>query len=185
MAAAIDLLLLQRELLDRGLVFAPPLSDAELLAFEQAHQVMLPSEYRRFLQQVGNGGSGPPEYGLRPLGATESWWGNEQRAAWQHFESIRRPFPFTQPWYWEDETSPDPAQLAAVYDGTLYLGTDGCGMDWALVVTGQQRGYVWQISEAGITPCQPALTFLEWVNQWLHYDPADPVLFWWRPVEGN
>lgn len=69
-----------------------------------------------------------------------------------------------------------------MYDGSLYLGTDGCGMDWALVVTGPQRGYVWQISEAGITPCRPALTFLAWVSHWLHHDPADPALFWWQPA---
>ena len=47
-----------------------------------------------------------------------------------------------------------PARLAAVYDGTLYRGTDSWGMDWALVVTGPPRGYVWQLSKAGITPCQ-------------------------------
>ena len=127
---------------------------------------------------MGNGGPGPPEYGLRPLGASESWWEHEQREAWQHFQSIRRPFPFAQSWCWEDETSPDPAQLAAVYDGTLYPGTHGRGMDWALVVTDPQRGYVWQSPEAGITPCRPALAFLAWMSQWLHHDPANPAPFW-------
>jgi hypothetical protein len=176
-----DLLSLQGELAHRGVTFAPPLSAAELRAFEQAHQVALPSDYRLFLQQVGNGGPGPPAYGLRPLGAAETWWGDEQRAAWQHFQAIQRPFPFTQPWCWEDEADPDPARLAAVYDGTLYLGTDGCGSDWALVVTGPQRGCVWQITEVGLTPCQPALTFLAWLSRWLHHDPANPALFWWTP----
>jgi hypothetical protein len=174
-----DLLWLQRELAQRDLVFTSQLSAAELLAFEQVHQVVLPAEYRLFLVQVGSGGPGPPAYGLRPLGTVESWWGDEQRAAWQHFQVIRRPFPFTQPWCWEDEAAPNPAQLAAAYDGTLYLGTDGCGTDWALVVTGPQRGYVWQITEVGLMPCRPALTFSAWFSRWLHHNPADPAPFWW------
>ncbi len=31
--------------------------------------------------------------------------------------------------------------------GVLYLGTDGCGEDWRLVVTGEQRGQLWNCSE--------------------------------------
>jgi len=177
----LDLLALQDELARRSVSFAPPLSAAELRAFEQAHHVELPPDYRLFLEQVGNGGPGPPAYGLRPLGAAEAWWPEEQRAAWQHFQAIQRPFPFRQLWCWEDEAEPDPAQLAAVYDGTIYLGTDGCGIDWALVVTGPQRGYVWQLTDVGLLPCQPACTFLAWVSQWLQHDPADPAPFWWAP----
>ena len=173
------LITLQRELANDNLPFEPCLSAADLEAFEQAHQVLLPPEYRFFLAHIGNGGAGPPEYGLRPLGTGESWWTDEQRAAWQHFRAIRRPFPFAQPWCWEDEAAPDPARLAAVYDGSLYLGTDGCGIDWALMVTGPQRGYVWQFSEAGILPCQPAMTFCEWFSRWLHHDAASPESFWW------
>lgn len=173
------LIKLQRELANANLPFEPCLSAADLDAFELLHQILLPPEYRFFLAYIGNGGAGPPEYGLRPLGTGESWWTDEQRAAWQHFRAIRRPFPFAQPWCWEDEAAPDPVRLAAVYDGSLYLGTDGCGMDWALMVTGPQRGYVWQFSEAGILPCRPAMTFCEWFRQWLHDAAAAPEAFWW------
>jgi hypothetical protein len=163
---------LRQELTDAGLTFAPGLTDQRLAAFEQAHHVALPPEYRLFLMQIGNGGAGPPAYGLRPLGAAESWWADEQRAAWQHFQLIQQPFPFEAPWFWEDEEEPDPVRLAAVYHGSLYLGTDGCGMDWALIVTGPQRGYVWQLTESGITPCRPARTFFGWISAWLHHDPT-------------
>ena len=127
---------LQRELATANVALAPCLPTADLTAFEQAHRVSLPPEYRLFLTHIGNGGAGPPAYGLRALGATETWWADDQRAAWAHFQALRRPFPFAQSWCWADEEAPDPAQLAAVYDGSLYLGTDGCGLDWALVVTG-------------------------------------------------
>ena len=170
---------LQRELANAGVAFAPCLSAADLAAFEQTHRVALPLEYRLYLAHIGNGGTGPPDYGLRALGATETWWTNAQRAAWGNFQAIRRPFPFTQPWCWENDETPDQAQLAAVYDGSLYLGTDGCGLDWALIVTGPQRGYVWQLSGEGIMPCRPALTFFQWVSAWLHRSPDSPVPFWW------
>ena len=162
-----QLLLLQQALATANLTFGPCLPAADLAAFEQAHQVSLPPEYQLFLTHIGNGGAGPPVYGLRPLGASESWWDDEQRAAWQHFQALGRPFPFAQPWYWEGESAPDPARLAAVYDGSLYLGTDDCGLDWGLLVTGPQRGYVWQFSEVGIVPCQPARTFFQWFSAWL------------------
>ena len=67
------LLALQRELAGARLAFTPCLSAAELDAFEQTHQVLLPPEYRLFLTYIGNGGPGPPAYGLRPLGTVESW----------------------------------------------------------------------------------------------------------------
>jgi hypothetical protein len=179
MSPSHHVLLLQQEVASANLPFNPCLSDADLAAFEQVHQVSLPVEYRYFLAHIGNGGAGPPDYGLRPLGATESWWCEAQRAAWQRFEAVRRPFPFAQPWCWEDEAEPDPFRLAAVYDGSLYLGTDGCGQDWALIITGPQRGYVWQINEAGVLPCRPAMTFGEWYARWLHHDAASATPFWW------
>lgn len=39
-----------------------------------------------------------------------------------------------------------------VWDGALFLGDDGCGMYWALIVTGAQRGYVWNICDVGAQP---------------------------------
>jgi len=103
-----QLLLLQQALATANLTFGPCLPAADLAAFEQAHQVSLPPEYQLFLTHIGNGGAGPPVYGLRPLGASESWWDDEQRAAWQHFQALGRPFPFAQPWCWEGESAPGP-----------------------------------------------------------------------------
>ncbi|MFE6225561.1 hypothetical protein [Streptomyces sp. NPDC057854] len=55
--------------------------------------------------------------------------------------------------------------------GSLLLGTDGCGMDWHLIVTGPQRGHVWLIDEIGAIPFGTSLMpgtpgFTRWAAHW-------------------
>jgi hypothetical protein len=45
-----------------------PVDLEAVTAFERVHGVELPSAHREFLVHVANGGAGPPEYGLLPLG---------------------------------------------------------------------------------------------------------------------
>src|SRR5437899_422192 len=54
-----------------GFRLNPPLTEAELDAFEKKNHVRLPNDYRTFLKDAGNGGAGP-FYGLLPL---EEWDG--------------------------------------------------------------------------------------------------------------
>jgi hypothetical protein len=46
--------------------FGPALPSARAKAFESAHSINLPPDYRCFLTTIGNGGAGP-YYGLAPL----------------------------------------------------------------------------------------------------------------------
>ena len=55
-----------------GLSLGPVLPEREVAAFENRHSVTLPDGYRRFLREVGNGGDGPPYYGLARLGEAAS-----------------------------------------------------------------------------------------------------------------
>ncbi|MFC4505740.1 MULTISPECIES: SMI1/KNR4 family protein [Streptomyces] len=126
-------------------------------AFEAKHGVVLPEPYRTFVAEVSGGPSqGPPEYGL--VGLVES-------AAEQH---LGRPFPLTEGWVWEEDDGPyeDPDAVIGqvVHDGSLVLGTEGCGMDWHLVVTGPHRGRIWLVTGEGALPFGAG--FAGWVKHW-------------------
>src|SRR5438045_1758187 len=79
-----------------------PLTEREVVEFEQLHGIALPEEYRLFVTRLGNGGVGPPSYGLLPLGRPASDMLPEERALWADLPYIQRPFPFTKYWVWEE-----------------------------------------------------------------------------------
>jgi hypothetical protein len=125
--------------------------------------VRLPDDYRRFLIIVGNGGAGPPHYGMLALGAIEKgYWRDPDRVA----RELSMPFFFTERWVWDDGEVDDD-ELDDLHHGLLPLGTEGCGEDWMLVVTGADRGRVWNVGDLGISPCEPPRDFLGWFEDWL------------------
>ncbi|WP_411103051.1 SMI1/KNR4 family protein [Streptomyces sp. cmx-4-9] len=120
--------------------------------FEAGHAVVLPEPYRTFVAEIADGcRSGPPEYGLLPLAQLPDDWSGDGR-----LRDLGRPFPLTAAWIWEE----DPGQVADLdatlervhHHGTVVLGTDGCAMDWHLVVSGPHRGHVWLITDVGAAP---------------------------------
>jgi hypothetical protein len=132
-----------------GYRLGPVLSEAELAAFESAHRVRLPADYRRFVASIGNGGAGP-YYGLEPLGTLGC--------------DLSRPFPFTRPtdqlaederaqWLEQDE-----------YPGVLEFCHQGCAIYSYLVVNGPTYGTIWD----GREDFYPTgLSFGAWYRRWL------------------
>jgi hypothetical protein len=161
----------------------PPLGWSALHAFEKKMGVQLPEPYRTFVAEICNGcKDGPPESGLLPLGTLPSDWGDDGSR-----RILTTPFPLEEAWFWA--TEPEPSSGSAVFQedvydhGSVVLGTDGCGMYWHLVVTGDSRGHIWMISEAGAVPFgeQFGYTtahsgFAGWVKHWVQgkewYDAA-------------
>lgn len=159
-----------------AVTLAPVLPEAALSAFEAAHGVRLPEAYRLFLKHLGNGGDGPPEYGLAALGTAPSYANGPDKHYWTRLPDISKPFPFTQTWMWEDGETSDEGAQEQVYHGSLWLGTDGCGLDWHLIVTGPERGHVWLVCGEGIAPTEPKRDFLRWYEDWLdgkEYTPQE------------
>lgn len=130
-----------------------PLGEAEVGAFEETHGISLPEPYRAFVVEIANGAVGPPHYGLVPLGAPAGT--NSYHVVRSGF--LARPFPLTEFWMWEGtDDLEDPQKIERfrqTHDfGSLPLGTDGDGMDYALVISGEARGQVWMLTGEGAMP---------------------------------
>ncbi|OLZ72736.1 SMI1/KNR4 family protein [Streptomyces sp. IMTB 2501] len=135
-------------------------------AFEAEHGVILPEPYRTCVAEVTDGSlQGPPEYGLVALAEG----GGKQR--------LTEPFPLTRMWLWEEDDGgyedPEAVIEQVAGNGSIVLGTDGCGMDWHLIVSGPHRGHIWQITGEGAVPFGAEFGhttagpgFAGWVRHW-------------------
>ncbi|WP_328388675.1 SMI1/KNR4 family protein [Streptomyces sp. NBC_00400] len=145
---------------------APALPEAEIGAFEEAHGVGLPAEYRSFVAVVGNGPAGPG-HGLMPLTtprpeADDEWAVDDEWEEDRLPGRLAAPFPLTEPL---------PGRIGAsageLTRGTLMLAEEGCGMFIRLVLTGPRVGEIWRIDPdwGGFVPVSP--DFRGWYTEWL------------------
>ncbi|MGW1375756.1 SMI1/KNR4 family protein [Streptomyces sp. NPDC002446] len=145
---------------------APALPEEEIRAFEEAHGIDLPAEYRSFVAQVGNGPAGPG-HGLMPLTVPRAEAG-EGWAVDGEWEEDRLPGRLAGPFPLSD---PLPGRTRALTDestrGTLMLAEEGCGSYIRLILNGPRAGEIWRIDPdwAGFVPVSPG--FRTWYTQWL------------------
>jgi hypothetical protein len=169
----------------------PFLTEEEVIAFETKHGIVLPTDYRRFLLEVGSCGAGPG-YGLNQLGDVQHLHKGDLPSTF-----FALPFPLSE---WLDITS-NPKNLSEeelVSDdcvtGAFCLSHWGCGMYDLLVVSGEEQGHVWMDDRAnqfGVFPVAPnreqlgesqedaqvftiaqrkeRTTFLDWYEWWLDW----------------
>ena len=138
----------------------PCLSVQEIECFEARHQLQLPYDYRRFLIEIGNGGSGPSLAGLLPFEPNNPYY----QAEWaQPFIHPSNALVFAQQEiksiHQIQRTSPknihslcsDIDNLAAEMSerGYIELGDYGCGIYDFLVVKGEEYGHVWWSDDIG------------------------------------
>jgi hypothetical protein len=135
--------------------FEAPMSARALSAFEKRHAITLPDEYRRFVREVSAGGSdtrlGPPHL-ITPVAAA--------RLVKREGGRLAAPFPLTNAdaarvMLAAAQCAPDairPAIRRDLSDGVLPLMDLGGGNMDFLVVSGPQRGRVWQAWEWGWSP---------------------------------
>jgi hypothetical protein len=137
----------------------PPLAEAEAVAVEQRLGVSLPTEYRAFVTQVGDGGAGPG-YGVHSL---REWLATAQaagrKARRRAGELVDPARPFGRP-----VTVAEAARLGGFpTHGVIPLCETGCGGAYCLVTAGTEQGWVWCYDNGGFYA--PAYT----------HDPVYPV----------
>jgi hypothetical protein len=168
-----------------------PLIENQVIAFERQHAIRLPTEYRRFLIELGNGGAGP-YYGVYPLGTFDGASGDVE--PWNDFVgSLAQPFEFREPWN-DLRDCPDQALAdtdeeeyerrlnaferrywhPSVTNGAFPICHRGCALRIWLVVTGGEAGTVWYDDRADYGGIAPVLRhdgrrakFGAWYTEWL------------------
>lgn len=128
----------------------PKATESQIKEVESCIGHRLPEEYREFLLQIGDGGIGPPHYGVyalldrnRPdeedvLNPQFSTFPPQTEEDW-----IDKPFVWND-LNWHEKLS---------YCCFLWMGTDGCAICYLLGVTGSERGNVWHFSESDPDQC--------------------------------
>ncbi|HEY9843789.1 MAG TPA: SMI1/KNR4 family protein, partial [Candidatus Obscuribacterales bacterium] len=145
----------------------PPLALSEIDAFEARNGLILPTDFRLFVTQVGNGGPGPAFHGLLPFepnhtGYTEANWNEpfvhptevrqlaETRIRARGAEDMKAlgldPAGYEH-WLeeqglWIGEAIDELAEELSEA-GYIEVGDHGCGIFDFLVVKGQEYGHIW------------------------------------------
>lgn len=147
-----------------GFRLGPPLSAATVADFELRHEVELPSAYRTFLTEVGDGGAGPGHY----LPRLADSCGARCRPGHLALVSPYRPGPrYLDDWQQRHEQPHGPDRV--FLPGTIRVAGHGCSWFTQLIVTGPARGRLFNLDEEG--PAGPYVLedadFLAWYERWL------------------
>lgn len=151
------------------------LSEKKVEEFEQSNGIALPSDYRMFLTNIGDGGCGP-YYGLLPLRYYHQHYDNH---IWEEDDLsksyLRFSFPFIDKWI--PETGLNESESYKInkesISGTLALSHEGCGYYTILIVKGIEEGNIWldgMVTDQGMMPLirnEKKIGFYDWYEEWL------------------
>jgi|GEM_PF-1905829 len=175
--------------LDKDVNVNPTISEEDVAAFEEKNGIKLPKDYREYLINVGNGGSGGPFFGLFKLGEGDGWEPDfskpfplscgQRLVLAEVYDDIDFKVREACPKNEDEEYDLREKHYAKVCEtvggGFVFLCTEGCGMNSILIVNGEAFGTVWyydMANEAGIFPLtdpetNESMTFERWYEIWL------------------
>lgn len=164
----------------------PPVSEAEVLAFEKKYGVQLPECYRAFMLTIGDAKVkksdfiAGPYFGLYAFGTSVDSLLYEKIETYlkapcnlspdmtqEEWETLSDPLLFSEE---EEEDDDDKyfAERAKVFGGLLPLGSQGCTYEHALVLNGKYAGRVVNVD---LDLAQPKFAFetnfLDWYERYL------------------
>ena len=164
----------------------PPVSEAEVLAFEKKYGVQLPECYRAFMLTIGDAKAkksdfiAGPYFGLYAFGTSVDSLLYEKIETYlkapcnlspdmtqEEWETLSDPLLFSEE---EEEEDDDKyfAERSKVFGGLLPLGSQGCTYEHALVLNGKYAGRVVNVD---LDLAQPKFAFetnfLDWYERYL------------------
>ena len=165
----------------------PPVSEAEVLAFEKKYGVQLPECYRAFMLTIGDAKAkksdfiAGPYFGLYAFGTSVDSLLYEKIETYlkapcnlspdmtqEEWETLSDPLLFSEE---EEEDDDDKyfAERAKVFGGLLPMGSQGCTYEHALVLNGKYAGRVVNVD---LDLAQPKFAFeanfLDWYERYLN-----------------
>lgn len=167
--------------------FLPTLSLAEITELEKTLNVTLPNDFKAFLHYLGNGGAGLG-YGIfssEKLISCSDWYFDnaiakmaipskfDENLTEEEWDNTIYPYLFCEEL--ESLGNFTPAQIDIIHDerlgefysGFLYICTEGCEADWALIVSGKYAGrMVYARSDYSKPILAPQKNFLDWYESW-------------------
>ena len=165
----------------------PPVSEAEVLAFEKKYGVQLPECYRAFMLTVGDAKAkksdfiAGPYYGLYAFGTSLDSLLYEKIETYlkapcnlspdmtqEEWETLSDPLLPSEEEEEEEDDDKYFAERAKVFGGLLPLGSQGCTYEHALVLNGKYAGRVVNVD---LDLAQPKFAFetnfLDWYERYL------------------
>ena len=165
----------------------PPVSEAEVLAFEEKYGVQLPECYRAFMLTVGDAKAkksdfiAGPYYGLYAFGTSLDSLLYEKIETYlkapcnlspdmtqEEWETLSDPLLPSEEEEEEEDDDKYFAERAKVFGGLLPLGSQGCTYEHALVLNGKYAGRVVNVDLDLLQPKFAFETnFLDWYERYL------------------
>ena len=165
----------------------PPVSEAEVLAFEKKYGVQLPECYRAFMLTVGDAKAkksdfiAGPYYGLYAFGTSVDSLLYEKIETYlkapcnlspdmtqEEWETLSDPLLPSEEEEEEEDDDKYFAERAKVFGGLLPLGSQGCTYEHALVLNGKYAGRVVNVDLDLLQPKFAFETnFLDWYERYL------------------
>ncbi|WP_454985376.1 SMI1/KNR4 family protein [Capnocytophaga gingivalis] len=165
----------------------PPVSEAEVLAFEKKYGVQLPECYRAFMLTIGDAKAkksdfiAGPYYGLYAFGTSVDSLLYEKIETYlkapcnlspdmtqEEWETLSDPLLPSEEEEEEEDDDKYFAERAKVFGGLLPLGSQGCTYEHALVLNGKYAGRVVNVD---LDLAQPKFAFeanfLDWYERYL------------------
>jgi len=179
---------IKQKAVDEVVELNPAIQKSIIDDFEQSTGISLPEELVLFYTEIGNGcklkslrkGVQTPETDalLKLLNKHKSdrLWEYESYHAsvLRGFEDllidmdkINEEFPYKMYWNWEDD--PSDVDIEPIHNGNIELINIGCGETWNIIVTGEERGKMWNFADVGISPSYSNCGFLSWFERLLDH----------------